>query len=99
TAATGEGTSAMVHWVKFRRGGVDGFGTLAGETIAVHSGDLFAAPVATGDTLALGEVELRTPCLPGKLVALWNNSRAQAERQGLAQPKEPLFFLKAPTSY
>ena len=89
----------MVHWVKFRRGGAEGFGTLDGTAIAVHAGDMFGAAHATGETLALGEVALLTPCLPGKLVALWNNSRAQAEKQGLAQPKEPLFFLKAPSSY
>ena len=89
----------MVHWVKFRRGAAEGFGTLAGAAIAVHAGDMFGAAQVTGETLALGEVALLPPCLPGKLVALWNNSRAQAEKQGLAQPKEPLFFLKAPSSY
>lgn len=89
----------MVHWVKFRHGGAEGFGTLDGTAIAVHAGDMFAAAQATGETLALGEVVLLTPCLPGKLIALWNNSRAQAGKQGLAPPKEPLFFLKAPSSY
>ena len=32
----------MAKWIRFEQGGKTGFGTLEGETIAVHEGDLFA---------------------------------------------------------
>ena len=32
-------------------------------------------------SVALADVDLRTPCEPGKFVALWNNSRAAAEKR------------------
>jgi hypothetical protein len=36
---------------------------------------------------------------PPKMVALWNNFRAAAEKNGWAIPAEPLTFLKAPNSF
>jgi len=38
------------------------------------------------------------PCVPGKIVGLWNNFRAAAEKNGWAHPAEPLYFLKSPGS-
>lgn len=90
----------MAHWVRFTRNGTTGFGTLDGETIAVHEGDMLAGAASpTGESLALADVGLLTPCTPGKIVALWNNSRSAAEKQGLSQPDYPLFFLKGPNTY
>ncbi|MBO6781759.1 MAG: fumarylacetoacetate hydrolase family protein [Alphaproteobacteria bacterium] len=89
----------MAHWVRFEKDGETGFGTLDGETIAVHDGDMFAGASPTGDSAALADVVLLTPCVPGKMIALWNNSRAAAEKQGLDQPEYPLFFLKPSSSY
>ena len=37
----------MAHWIRFENGGKTGFGTVEGETIAVHSGDMFAAAKPT----------------------------------------------------
>jgi len=94
----------MKHWVRFQEaqpedGANSGFGALDGDTIAVHTGDMFADPTPTGETRALADVTLATPCQPGQVLALWNNSRAIAEKQGLSQPDDPLFFLKAPGSW
>ncbi len=89
----------MSNWVRFEEAGATGFGSLDGESIAVHDGDLFAGATPTGDSLALGDVTLLTPCVPGKFVALWNNSKSAAEKQGLDQPEYPLFFLKPSTTY
>ena len=36
------------------------------------------------------------PCQPGKIIGLWNNFRAAAEKNGWAHPAEPLYFLKSP---
>ena len=89
----------MARWVRFRRDGRDFFGRLEDETIAVHDGDLFANPRATGETVALSAVKLLTPTQPTKMVALWNNFRALAAKLGNAIPPEPLYLLKAPNSF
>ncbi len=89
----------MTQWVRFEANGATGFGVLDGNAIAVHSGDMFAAADATGETLAASDVSLLAPCVPGKFVALWNNSASAADKQGLDKPEYPLFFLKPATSY
>lgn len=89
----------MTHWVRFEKDGETGFGTLEGAQVAVYAGDMFGAPVASGEVLALDDLSLRTPCVPGKMVALWNNSRSAAEKQGLEKPEYPLFFLKPSSSF
>jgi 2-keto-4-pentenoate hydratase/2-oxohepta-3-ene-1,7-dioic acid hydratase in catechol pathway len=89
----------MAHWVRFEDNGETGFGTLEGETIAVCEGDMFAGATAIGQTVGLADVTLLTPCVPSKLIALWNNSRSAAEKQGLDQPEYPLFFVKPPNTY
>jgi 2-keto-4-pentenoate hydratase/2-oxohepta-3-ene-1,7-dioic acid hydratase in catechol pathway len=89
----------MTLWLRFAREGREGFGTLAGDSISVHDGDMFGANVPTGETLVLADVALLTPCVPQKMVCLWNNSRAVGAKNNLAEPAEPLYFLKAPTAY
>lgn len=85
----------MALWVRFRRDGADSFGVLEDGTIRVHEGDLFAAPVPTGEAVALAEVALLPPVRPGVFIGLWNNFREAAAKQGLATPATPLFFLKS----
>jgi 2-keto-4-pentenoate hydratase/2-oxohepta-3-ene-1,7-dioic acid hydratase in catechol pathway len=88
----------MVLWVRFGRDGEEGFGTLEGETVRVHAGDMFAAPAPTGETVALADVALLPPVRPTVFVGLWNNFHAAAAKQELAIPETPLFFLKSPRS-
>ena len=87
------------RWVRFERQGSVGFGTLDGSSIAVYGGELFAAHSATGQHLPLADVKLLMPVRPGKVLALWNNYHALAAKLGLADPAEPLYFMKAPSSY
>ena len=89
----------MSVWVRFSRVGQTGLGTLVSGTIHVHSGELFGSPIPTGETVALADVTLRTPCDPSKFVGLVTNYREAAAKQGSAIPAEPLYFLKAPSSY
>ncbi|HXL68141.1 MAG TPA: 2-dehydropantoate 2-reductase [Xanthobacteraceae bacterium] len=89
----------MTHWIRFDKGGKAGFGTLDGETIAVHSGDMFANPKATGETLKLSEVKVLTPCEPTKMIGLWNNFHHLAAKNDFQEPTEPLYFLKAPNAF
>lgn len=87
-----------MKWLRFTHAGAEGFGTLEGETIQVHTGELFGEHAPTGGTLRLDEVTLGLPCKVGKVLALWNNFRAAAEKNGWAPPTEPLYFLKTPNS-
>lgn len=89
----------MTRWLRFAHEGREGFGALDGESIAVHDGELFGAKTPTGEALPLAGVTLLTPCAPQKMVCLWNNSRAVAAKNNLAEPAEPLYFLKAPSAY
>jgi 2-keto-4-pentenoate hydratase/2-oxohepta-3-ene-1,7-dioic acid hydratase in catechol pathway len=85
----------MTRWARYAREGAIRFGTLEGETLTEHSGDLFGEHAPTGETHALWDVELLAPVAPGKIVALANNFRALIEKLGLEVPPEPLYFIKA----
>lgn len=89
----------MAQWMRYRRGGEAGFGRLEGTTITVHDGDLFDAPAPTGEVLGLDAVTVDLPCRPSKMIALWNNFHAMAEKHGLTRPRSPLFFVKPPNTY
>lgn len=89
----------MAHWVRFEHAGRIGFGTLQGGEIAIHEGDLYESPRSTGSTIALSAVRPLTPCVPSKLIGLWNNFHALAAKLGIPVPAEPLYFLKAPNSF
>jgi 2-dehydropantoate 2-reductase len=89
----------MTQWVRFERGGKTQFGTLEGDTIKVHEGDMFANPKATGESVKLAEVKLTTPCEPSKMVCLWNNFHELAAKNDFQHPTEPLYFIKAPNAY
>ena len=84
-----------MKWLRYWHQGAEGFGTLRGDTIQPHAGTLFDAPQPSGATLALAEVRLLAPCSPGKVLGLWNNFRAAAEKNGWATPAEPLYFMKS----
>src|SRR5262245_60973353 len=89
----------MAHWIRFEKNGATGFGTLEGEIISVHSGDMFAGPKPTGEKVALKDVKVLTPCVPSKMICLWNNFHQLAAKNDFQRPAEPLYFLKAPNAY
>ena len=89
----------MAQWIAFAHRGKPGFGQVEGERVIVYEGDMFADPRRTGTDLALADVSIDLPCRPGKFIALWNNYHAQAVKQNLALPAEPLYFIKTPNSY
>jgi 2-keto-4-pentenoate hydratase/2-oxohepta-3-ene-1,7-dioic acid hydratase in catechol pathway len=93
------GGNDVAQWVRFEAGGKRGFGTLERNEIAVHSGDMFNAPKPTGEIVKLANVLLLTPTEPTKMIALWNNLRALGAKLGVAAPDEPLYLLKAPSSF
>jgi 2-keto-4-pentenoate hydratase/2-oxohepta-3-ene-1,7-dioic acid hydratase in catechol pathway len=86
------------RWVRFEHHGTKGFGTLAGDAVAEHEGDMFASPTPTGRLLPLSALHLQAPVQPSKILGLWNNYMALAAKLNLADPAEPLYFLKSPGS-
>lgn len=89
----------MAQWVRFESNGQTGFGTIDGDRIAVHDGDLFKAPKLTGVEHNCNDVTLLSPCVPSKMICLWNNSRASAAKLNLTEPADPLYFFKAPSAF
>jgi 2-keto-4-pentenoate hydratase/2-oxohepta-3-ene-1,7-dioic acid hydratase in catechol pathway len=87
------------QWVRFRAtDGRVGFGTLDGASIVEYEGDMFGLPRATGTRIDDGTFTLAAPCVPSKMVALWNNFRALAAKLGKQAPNHPLFLIKPGTS-
>jgi 2-keto-4-pentenoate hydratase/2-oxohepta-3-ene-1,7-dioic acid hydratase in catechol pathway len=89
----------MTHWIRFAENGTPGFGTLDGKKISVHAGDMFDRPAPTGRTVRLDTVEVLTPTTPSKMIALAHNFHALATKLKVEIPAEPLYFLKASTSF
>jgi 2-keto-4-pentenoate hydratase/2-oxohepta-3-ene-1,7-dioic acid hydratase in catechol pathway len=89
----------MTHWARFRTAeGRMGFGAHENGLIHEYEGDMFAAARLTGSSLRADSVMLLSPCLPSKIVALWNNFHALALKIGKQPPPHPLFFIKSSTS-
>jgi 2-keto-4-pentenoate hydratase/2-oxohepta-3-ene-1,7-dioic acid hydratase in catechol pathway len=88
-----------MKWLRFAHEGKAGFGTLDGDSVLVHAGDMFGSCAPTGERIGIEHIEWLTPCRPGKMIGLWNNFRAAAEKNGWAIPEEPLYFLKAENSF
>jgi 2-keto-4-pentenoate hydratase/2-oxohepta-3-ene-1,7-dioic acid hydratase in catechol pathway len=72
---------------------------LQGQDIAQYQGDMFGQAAETGTLFKLSDVTVLMPCLPSKVVALWNNFKALGEKLQLSAPLEPLYFLKSPNSW
>ena len=89
----------MTQWIRFNHEGVDKFGTLEDAMITEHEGDMFSAARPTGGQYDLDEVSVLTPTVPSKMVAMANNFHALIEKFGLTVPQDPLYFIKASSSF
>jgi 2-keto-4-pentenoate hydratase/2-oxohepta-3-ene-1,7-dioic acid hydratase (catechol pathway) len=89
----------MPQWARINHNGRDCFGTIEGDALRVHSGNMFVHATATGESIRLADAKLLTPTVPGKMVALVDNYRALVAKLGHAVPDEPLYFLKAGSSF
>lgn len=90
-----------MSWMRFTHEGRPTLGRLQDGQVLVHSGSLFEDPRPTGQSLPLAALPTGAwlpPCVPGKIIGLWNNFRAAAAKNGWAEPAEPLYFLKSPAS-
>jgi len=89
----------MPHWIRFEHQGEPRFGTLDGNVIAPHRGDMFREPEPTSERVDLAAVRVLMPTRPSKMIALWNNFRALGAKLGLSAPEEPLYLLKSNSSF
>ena len=87
------------RWLRFTYLDETCFGTLEGNKIRIHEGDMLDDPRPTDRSTTLGEVKLLTPVVPGKVLALWNNFHALGRKLGLAPPAEPLYLMKPPNAW
>jgi 2-keto-4-pentenoate hydratase/2-oxohepta-3-ene-1,7-dioic acid hydratase in catechol pathway len=86
-----------MRWVRFEADGKTGFGVLNEDQVTVYEGDLFGEHQPTSSTVDASTIRIQAPCTPGKIVALWNNFHALAEKLGNAIPDGPLYLLKPST--
>ena len=93
----------MAKWCRFQNKKTQevGFGKLSHDEQFVETiiGDPFSTLNMTGDTISVDEIELYYPCLPSKMIGLWNNYHALAQQQNNAIPTEPLYFIKSNNSF
>ena len=87
------------RWVRYRHDGAEAFGTLEGDRVVEHRGDMFGRNAPTGRSAALHDVQLLMPVQPTKVIALWNNFGQLRDKLQLAHPEEPLYLLKSPNSW
>lgn len=89
----------MSNWVRFEYARKISFGQLTHDTINIYTGDMFGENHATTKSVPLSSVKLLTPCMPGKMLGLWNNFLLRAEKEGLTRPNHPLYFAKTNNCY
>jgi 2-keto-4-pentenoate hydratase/2-oxohepta-3-ene-1,7-dioic acid hydratase in catechol pathway len=89
----------MPLWARVVHEGRECFGTLEGDSLRVHAGDMFADPQATGESVPLAALKFLTPSSPSKMIGLVDNYRALVTKLGHAVPAEPLYFLKGNNSF
>jgi 2-keto-4-pentenoate hydratase/2-oxohepta-3-ene-1,7-dioic acid hydratase in catechol pathway len=89
----------MTLWARIEHEGRARLGAIDGDRVRLHEGTIFDPGPATGEAVVAADASWLTPTEPTKMVALWNNFRAAADKNGWAIPAEPLTFLKAPNSF
>jgi 2-keto-4-pentenoate hydratase/2-oxohepta-3-ene-1,7-dioic acid hydratase in catechol pathway len=73
-------------------------GVISGETVRQVSGDILGKWEVTSRSWPLADVKLLPPAAPSKIVCLGRNYLDHAAEFNNAPPKEPLIFLKPPSS-
>jgi 2-keto-4-pentenoate hydratase/2-oxohepta-3-ene-1,7-dioic acid hydratase in catechol pathway len=73
-------------------------GIIEGHTVWEISGELWGPRGRTGRSQLLETVRLLPPCAPSKIVCVGKNYADHAREMGGPPPKEPILFLKPPSS-
>ena len=92
----------MSLWVRFEYQNKIRMGQLEGQEIRLcdtKTIDPFNKPLLSDQAVHLDEVTLLSPCSPSKMIALWNNYAALADKNELSYPKTPLYLFKPPNTF
>ena len=90
----------MAKWLRCRINGEERVGVADGlGSVNLCDGELFENPKVTDEIVSYDDIEILIPCTPSKIIALWNNSKSNAEKLKLDKPECPLFFIKPVNSY
>jgi 2-keto-4-pentenoate hydratase/2-oxohepta-3-ene-1,7-dioic acid hydratase in catechol pathway len=73
-------------------------GVIEGNEVREIPGQLWTTREPTGPSWPLNSVKLLPPCTPSKIVCVGRNYFEHAKELGNEAPKEPLIFLKPPSS-
>ena len=87
---------SVTRYVRYEHGRGVSYGILDGETIKEIDGGLFGERVPTGKTVQLGDVKLRYPCEPTKVLCVGLNYRSHLGDH--PAPTNPEIFYKPPTA-
>jgi 2-keto-4-pentenoate hydratase/2-oxohepta-3-ene-1,7-dioic acid hydratase in catechol pathway len=93
-----QATGPVTSYVRFVADGSTSYGILAGDSVRVLAGDLFATPTPapTGKVVKLSAVKLLAPCVPKKVIAVGLNYQTHLGTQ--APATQPGLFAKMTTS-
>ena len=86
----------MTQYIRYRSGQSVLHGVLEGATVHQIEGGLFGAPVRTGVTIPLAEVQLLAPLVPGKILCVGRNYKSHLGPR--PQPASPEIFYKPVTA-
>ncbi len=86
----------MKKWVRFELYGREQIGLLEDGVVRACRGDLFGRIEITATRAPLDSIKLLPPVNPGKIIGLWNNFHARADKEGWDRPPHPLYFMKTP---
>ncbi|HUO46454.1 MAG TPA: fumarylacetoacetate hydrolase family protein [Acidimicrobiia bacterium] len=84
--------------VRFRTGDDIAYGLAEASGVTVYRGSPFVAWEATETMVPWGAVQLLSPVIPSKVVAVGRNYVEHADEVGAEVPEEPIIFLKPATS-
>jgi len=85
----------MSNWVTYITNNKEYFGILSDDKITAYKGDMFNKPNKTDTVHLIDQVQIKNPCKPSKMIALWNNYQSLATEKGLSKPNNPLYLNKA----
>jgi len=84
--------------VRFWDGNKVSYGSLEDDIVWSIEGNLYGNYSLSNKSLNLNEVQLLAPCEPTKVICIGLNYHDHAKEMNLPIPKEPIIFLKPPSS-
>ena len=86
----------MEFWCRILVDGTARLGLRQDEHVLIYEGDLFAAPMPTGQQVKLDEAEWLAPVKPRQYLGLLNNLHEAIVHGGNEVPVSPVYFAKLP---